>query len=410
MVVGSVFLGVLVGGIAFLAAVLSGFPFWVGLLTYGLLGAAITLAVAALRPDTDSDSGSEGAPSDAEVDAVSTASVAPLPFVLSDPALLAGRSMRVLAVDDDPLVLDLIPRIAAQVGSAQITTAASGAQALDMIKTAETPFDCLLLDIDMPGMDGIELCAKIRATPGYESVAIVMLTAMSELSYLQRAFRAGATDYTTKPFDIIEFGERLLSAQAWTSVRRPGGDLASREGGSAVRLTASKLLPGMVKAPLLLDVQAFQTYLARMPASALPGAFVMAVALDRLAMTTNDLPSVRHLSQLVRVAGAIDEVFGNEDYVMVYDDQGRFILASSAARMPSALQIEAAIQSRLDDLALAADRARTKISVGSAVRPGGKNMERAKIALNAAVHLAEDRASRKAAGPRFAAVFKVAQP
>lgn len=120
--------------------------------------------------------------------------------------------MRLLAVDDEPSILELLTAFLQSDEDNEIETALSGAQALRLIEAAEVPFDCILIDIQMPEMNGISLCENIRSLPGYFDVPIIMLTAMSQKSYIERAFSVGATDYVTKPFDFLELRCRLRAA------------------------------------------------------------------------------------------------------------------------------------------------------------------------------------------------------
>ena len=120
--------------------------------------------------------------------------------------------MKILAVDDDETILELLKEALAAYCAYDVVTVASADHAIRVIKDEERPFDCFLIDIQMPGMDGIELCSVIRSTPGYEKTPIVMLTAMSQNKYVDRAFSAGATDYVTKPFDFFKLGSRLSLA------------------------------------------------------------------------------------------------------------------------------------------------------------------------------------------------------
>ncbi len=98
-------------------------------------------------------------------------------------------------------------------GHSEVVTANSGAAAVEVLANTDTPFDCFILDIQMPGMDGVDLCAHIRALEIYHHAPIVMVTAMSQKNYIDKAFTAGATDYITKPFDFLEVGTRLSLAQ-----------------------------------------------------------------------------------------------------------------------------------------------------------------------------------------------------
>ncbi len=111
--------------------------------------------------------------------------------------------MRFLAVDDDPLFLQLLTLRMQALGYTDLVTVSSGADALALLSTAPDSVDCILSDIRMPLMDGITLCRNIRALPGLAKTPIVMITSMSDRSYIDEAFEAGATDYITKPLDRL---------------------------------------------------------------------------------------------------------------------------------------------------------------------------------------------------------------
>ena len=129
------------------------------------------------------------------------------------------EELRVLAVDDDHNILQLL-KTALSAFHFNITIADSGANALKMIEKADKPFDCFLLDIQMPAMNGIMLCKEIRKIAEYKQSPILMLTAMSDREYVDLAFVAGATDYVTKPFDFLELRSRMSAAQRLVQERR----------------------------------------------------------------------------------------------------------------------------------------------------------------------------------------------
>ncbi|MGV8989003.1 MAG: response regulator [Cypionkella sp.] len=308
--------------------------------------------------------------------------------------------MRILAVDDDAFILELIPKIGAKVGCPDITTARSGAQALDLIETSSTPFDCLLLDINMPEMDGVQLCERIRSVEGYRDTPIIMLTAMNDMSYLDRAFRAGASDYTVKPFDIIEFGKRLQSAQARIEANASGA--AGAVAGDAAALDRFGIqgrgLVPLAGVPALIEYPALQNYLTRLSGSALSGVYVMAVLADQPLEAEDSAQTEAPFEVLKQVALAIDTVLSPATYVMAYAGQGQFVLVANAARQPQAAAIESAIQDRLDvqtDAAGDTAPVLVTISAGSAVRPGVSRSQRARTAFETALNLAKDRAADK---------------
>lgn len=121
--------------------------------------------------------------------------------------------MKILAVDDDELILAVLSEAMSVGGHSDVTTATSAEEACRVIAAAREPFDCFLLDIQMPEVTGIELCRQIRRMPGYATTPIIMVTAMSDRQYVNAAFAAGATDYVTKPFDALELGSRIGMAE-----------------------------------------------------------------------------------------------------------------------------------------------------------------------------------------------------
>lgn len=120
--------------------------------------------------------------------------------------------MRILAVDDDDIHSRLLAIFLRKLQYNDLTLADSSEAALNLILDAEPPFECFLLDINMPGMNGIELCRTIRSEPRYAGVPILMLTSLSDRKHMEAAFQAGATDYITKPIEEFELSTRLKLA------------------------------------------------------------------------------------------------------------------------------------------------------------------------------------------------------
>jgi diguanylate cyclase (GGDEF)-like protein len=76
----------------------------------------------------------------------------------------------------------------------------------------ESPPDVILLDLDLPGKDGLELCRELRAEPALDAVPIIFLTGTVDVTTKVKAFDAGAIDYVTKPFDAVELRARVGAA------------------------------------------------------------------------------------------------------------------------------------------------------------------------------------------------------
>jgi diguanylate cyclase (GGDEF)-like protein len=108
------------------------------------------------------------------------------------------ESANLLIVDDDPLLRGMSARTLLHAGFT-VREAANGEEALSAM--AERTFDLVLLDVVMPGLDGYEICQKIRAMPGGARIPILMLTGLNNTASIELAYRHGATDFITKPIN-----------------------------------------------------------------------------------------------------------------------------------------------------------------------------------------------------------------
>jgi DNA-binding response OmpR family regulator len=105
----------------------------------------------------------------------------------------------ILIADDDPNILRALSFLMQREGH-DVRTATDGQQALAAV--AETPPDVLLLDLMMPRGNGYEVCKTLRASPDYDDVRIVMLTARGQDDDQRKGLALGADAYVTKPFAI----------------------------------------------------------------------------------------------------------------------------------------------------------------------------------------------------------------
>ena len=111
-------------------------------------------------------------------------------------------SRTILVVDDDPLIRRLIATTLEDVAGYEIAEAQDGLEALER-GDAEQP-DIVFLDIDMPRMDGITACRRLREAPGTAKATIVMLTAATTDTAEQLSTEAGADLFLSKPFSPLQ--------------------------------------------------------------------------------------------------------------------------------------------------------------------------------------------------------------
>ncbi len=122
---------------------------------------------------------------------------------------------RVLLVDDAKANLDIL--VEGLKSDHKLSLALNGETALQI--AARTPPDLVLLDIVMPGLDGYEVCRRLRRMPETAEVPIMFLSSLEEVQNKTRGFEAGANDYLTKPFEMLEVKARvrsLLKAKAYS--------------------------------------------------------------------------------------------------------------------------------------------------------------------------------------------------
>ncbi len=111
-------------------------------------------------------------------------------------SLLSGS---ILVVDDNPLNRLLIKKVVSSMGMS-VEEADNGKLALELMNIEK--FDLVLLDIKMPGMDGIEVLEAIRSKQQYKDLPVMMMSAVDDLRTIKKCLNMGAVDYLSKPFDI----------------------------------------------------------------------------------------------------------------------------------------------------------------------------------------------------------------
>jgi two-component system sensor histidine kinase/response regulator len=125
---------------------------------------------------------------------------------MTDRTIEHSFSATILIVDDNPQNLQVLAKIL-QDNNFEIEFATSGEVALEWLKT--TQFGLVLLDVNMPGMNGFEVCQKIRSDSCLNNIPVIFLSADSDRESILKGFGFGAQDYITKPFDSRELLVRV---------------------------------------------------------------------------------------------------------------------------------------------------------------------------------------------------------
>jgi CheY-like chemotaxis protein len=113
----------------------------------------------------------------------------------------------ILVADDESLTRKMIRVMLERQLGLIVTEAADGREALEAFKQSQA--DLVLLDANMPRLDGFEVCAKIRALEYGVDVPILMVTSLADSESARRAADAGATDFVTKPINWAKLGKLI---------------------------------------------------------------------------------------------------------------------------------------------------------------------------------------------------------
>lgn len=119
---------------------------------------------------------------------------------------IAEQQKKIIIIDDEPSVGTLLKINLKQKGYS-VATAESGVEGI--AKAEAEQFDLIILDVALPGMNGIEICQTFREIKNYLEVPIVMISSRSDNLTIEQTQRAGASDYLVKPFTFEELIQKI---------------------------------------------------------------------------------------------------------------------------------------------------------------------------------------------------------
>lgn len=313
--------------------------------------------------------------------------------------------MKILAVDDDPIILELLAQFVDSIGEHELTLALSGQEALEIMQTPGNPeFDCFLFDIQMPHMDGIELTQKVRTTTNYTDTPILMLTAMSTRRYIDGAFAAGATDYVTKPFEVNELRERLSAVEGIVKLHKSYHkkiNTAQAHDPSVTPLQPTDVIElfepiSIYDVENVIDYTAMENYVAQLSRSSLFGSSTFAFSIRKIQEHHSSMSAFEFYSMISDVAEIISDTLVNCQYLMCYAGNGTFVCVTESGWRPNTESLMDAINLRLATTELydnKGQRLYVRVSAGEALRmiwkTGNSLMETIGAAHASAEHASE---------------------
>lgn len=118
-------------------------------------------------------------------------------------------NLSVLLVEDQPQSRDLVASMLASLGVAKIAKSPGGADAIDQIRATAQPYDVVLCDWMMPGIDGLGVLGELRQR--WPQTPFLMMTARADQASVAEAIQAGVAGYLRKPFTLQDLRERLTA-------------------------------------------------------------------------------------------------------------------------------------------------------------------------------------------------------
>ena len=254
--------------------------------------------------------------------------------------------MRILAVDDDPVILDLLQDALLRHEDYDLVCASSAEEALAVLESSVRGFDCFLLDIMLPGVDGIELCDAVRQTKEYRSAPIIMITASREPDLMTRAFYAGATDFVTKPLNGVELGARINAAgmlnDSLLRERQAYHSLAELTEKTKIRFEE----PIALDVPGVTDLLSMENDLLRLPAGIYPMHlfWIDVMGLPGIHKAVTGRAFRHHLDQVAKATGA---ALKGKPWKLSYAGCGRFAAVVMDRKRPNREDLLTQINAKL---------------------------------------------------------------
>jgi len=260
--------------------------------------------------------------------------------------------MKILLVDDDPVFQDILTQSLRALGHEDLTQALSAAEALITLESQTSPFDCILLDIQMPGMDGVSLCQLLRGLPEYRRVPIIMVTSLSAKRYIDGAFAAGATDYLTKPLDRLELKARIGMAERLVE-ERLHVELLTRQAGrrneaayAAVEFESAIHIPEFDRG---IELLALENYLLTLGRKGTLSMSAIAFHIENANVIFGKATRSGFVDMLSDVGLIISDALKTDDIHLAYAGSGNFVGVTAKGLSASPDEISAAIEIGLAD-------------------------------------------------------------
>lgn len=235
--------------------------------------------------------------------------------------------MKFLAVDDDPVFLDLLAGMLGRLGYGGVTTQATAQAALDALDQPGAHYDCILSDMQMPEMDGVAFTAAVRSRKAHRQTPLIVITSMAAKSFVDAAFAAGATDYLTKPLDMLDLKSRIGMAARVIAERRRMAEfarlVAQRTAAADIRadFAAPMMIPG---AEGCVDFIALENYLTTLGVKRAYATAAFAIHIRNAGLIFQKASGAAFVQMLGDVAALLADAAKGTEVLVAYAGGGTF--------------------------------------------------------------------------------------
>ncbi|MDV4144583.1 PleD family two-component system response regulator [Shimia sp. FJ5] len=302
--------------------------------------------------------------------------------------------MRFLAVDDDPNFLEVLKSFMKQDAQHELHTVTSAAEALKIVRDTPGSFDAFFLDILMPEMNGVALCAELRTMKPLRDVPMFMLTAVADRHLINDAFASGATDYITKPLDPEELRSRLsMAARIHEEIQIAAAAERLQEGERCyprvIDFDAPVPLRGQKNA---IEYLALENYLMTLDRRGLIAHAAFGIHFETASQIYVRSESSGFFEALDEVATAIAKGLEAQRFMFTYAGAGDFIVVTLRRGTINMAALEAEINATLAKSYIryaVKDLPTPRVRVGNQVRNGLFGERRANVILQQAIRKAQ---------------------
>lgn len=255
--------------------------------------------------------------------------------------------MRIVCVDDDPIFLAIVTEYLRALDMEVVATFGDPQHALREAEAGRIATDLFLLDLEMPGMTGAQLCAGLRATAAHKMTPIIMISSVTERDRVKAALEAGAHDFLHKPLESVELGARLSMVERILHERKQTAALQDEIGTLRAQPGfgfgfEDAVLPNAEDG--VVDYMVLENHLVSLGWSGLPGTVVICFRLRNALWAYGHLERLDYYDFLSEAAEQILEAVPSAQYRLAYAGSGDFVAALDRGTRLDPVDVQMALQ------------------------------------------------------------------